>query len=42
MTKLNSVVNRYTIQNNAFSDVKFVPGNDKYVYTAGSNFIALC
>lgn len=31
MTKLNSIVNRYTIQNNAFADVKFVPGNDKYV-----------
>jgi len=29
MNKLNKVVNRYTIQNNNFSDVRFVPTNER-------------
>jgi len=41
MNKLNAVVNRYTIQNNIFSDIKFVPHHEHLVYTAGATFIAL-
>lgn len=41
MSKLNSVVNRQTIMNNKFSDVRFVPTDERYLQSAGHDFITL-